>query len=49
MAETLRYQVDSDASSDKMPDYAAYQNGEIDVERGRYPYCLVWTPIPLLT
>jgi hypothetical protein len=22
---------------------------EIDAQQGRFPYCLVWTPIPLLT
>jgi hypothetical protein len=24
-------------------------DGKIDIERHRYPYCIVWTPIPCLT
>jgi len=24
-------------------------DGKIDVERHRYPYCIVWTPIPVIT
>lgn len=23
--------------------------GAMDVERSRFPYCVVWTPIPVLT
>ena len=26
-----------------------YQNNQIDVDRVRYPHCIVWTPIPILT
>ena len=25
------------------------QPGKIDSEKNRYPYCIVWTPIPFLT
>lgn len=24
-------------------------SGAMDVERSRFPYCVVWTPIPVLT
>lgn len=29
--------------------YIMTQVLEIDVKNDRYPYCVVWTPIPLLT
>ncbi|CAG7730001.1 unnamed protein product [Allacma fusca] len=28
---------------------SASMEGQIDREKSRYPYCIVWTPIPLLT
>ena len=29
--------------------YSSRDNNRIDKEFNRYPHCIVWTPIPLLT
>lgn len=29
--------------------FSGCSGGIMDVERSRFPYCVVWTPIPVLT
>ena len=39
------------ADGDTLEQFEAVLSGGagLDVERGRFPYCVVWTPIPVLT
>ncbi|KAI0220926.1 Transmembrane protein 222 [Lamellibrachia satsuma] len=36
-------------TSEKMHENALLHQGAIDRKRNRYPHCIVWTPIPLIT
>ena len=36
------------AGTDKKQ-FSCAGGGVMDVERSRFPYCVVWTPIPVLT
>lgn len=33
----------------KMKQFHGAGGAGLDAERGRFPYCVVWTPIPVLT
>lgn len=38
-----------DEEKNYFDEMGAVQYPDIDVERVRYPFCIVWTPIPVLT
>lgn len=39
----------STAAETDMKQYHGSSGVAMDVERSRFPYCVVWTPIPVLT
>jgi hypothetical protein len=42
-------QIEGSSKQTQMGDDSFLSNDRIDVKRVRYPHCLVWTPIPVLT
>ena len=39
----------SSSSIDMSPGLPLFKGNGVDHEKNRYPHCIVWTPIPILT
>ena len=48
MADDVESENKSD-NTDMTPGLPFYNDGIVEPTKNRYPYCIVWTPIPLLT